>query len=148
MVREHHRRNVRLSAALIAALLAAAAPAEAAAAMDQALTSQPGDAARGAAVALDFSKGDCNACHKFPAPSLPPDAFGDIGPDLTGVGARLSAAQLRQQIVDARAINPDTLMPPFYATSGLTRVDPKYAGRRILTAQEVEDLVVYLETLK
>ncbi len=145
MVREHHRRNVRLSAAL--AGLVAAAPV-AAATMDQPLTSEPGDAARGAALALDFNKGDCNACHKFPAPSLPPDAFGDIGPDLTGVAARLSAAQLRQQLVDARAVDADTLMPPFHATSGLTRVDPKYAGQPILTAQEVEDLVAYLETLK
>ena len=148
MVREHHRRNVRLRALAVAGLLLAAAPAEAAATIEQPLTPQPGDPARGAAVALDFAKGDCNACHKFPAPSLPPDAFGDIGPDLTRVGARLSAPQLRQQIVDARVVDPDTLMPPFHATSGLTRVDPKYAGQPILTAQEVEDLVAYLETLK
>ena len=116
--------------------------------MGQPLTSEPGDAARGAALALDFNKGDCNACHKFPAAGLPPDAFGDIGPDLTGVGARLSATQLRQQLIDARIVDPDTLMPPFHATSGLTRVDPKFAGQPILTAQEVEDLVAYLETLK
>jgi sulfur-oxidizing protein SoxX len=147
MVREHHRRNVWLSAGLVAALLAAG-PVEAASTIDQPLTAQPGDAVRGAALALDFNKGDCNACHKFPAPSLPPDAFGDLGPDLTGVASRLSARQLRQQLVDARAVDPDTLMPPFHATSGLTRVDPKYADRPILTSQEVEDLVAYLETLK
>jgi sulfur-oxidizing protein SoxX len=116
--------------------------------IDRPLAERPGDASRGGVIALDFSKGDCNACHRLPAPGMQADAFGDIGPDLAGVGSRLTAPQLRQQIVDARAIDPDTLMPPFHAITGLTRVDPKYAGLPILTDQEVEDLVAYLTTLK
>jgi sulfur-oxidizing protein SoxX len=150
MVRQYHQRNVRLTIIVAAILFGAAGIARGGAApeMPTPLTNQPGDPANGLKLALDFDKGDCVICHKMPIPGQPPDAFGDIGPDLTGIGARLSMPQLRQRIVDPKAVDPNTLMPAFHTTQGLTRVDPKFAGKPILSAQEVEDLVAYLATLK
>ena len=150
MVRQHHERNVRLTAVVVALLLGASGVAHAAGApeMPTPLTSQPGDPANGLKLVLDFDKGDCVICHKMPIAGQPPDAFGDIGPDLTGIGSLLTVPQLRQRIVDPKALDPDTLMPAFYETQGLTRVDPKFAGKPVLTAQEVEDVVAYLATLK
>lgn len=150
MVRQHHHRNVRLTAFGVALALMAGSAVEAAApgGIDQPLTAMPGDPANGFKVALDFNRGDCDACHRLPVPGRPADSFGDIGPDLTHVGAALTVPQLRQRIVDPKALDPQTLMPAFHSTDGLTRVDPKFAGRPILTAQEVEDVVAYLATLK
>ncbi len=150
MVRQHHQRNVRLTIFGVVLFAAAASLAHGANApeMPTPLTDQPGDPANGLKLVLDFDKGDCVICHKMPIAGQPPDAFGDIGPDLTGVGSRLTVPQLRQRIVDPKAVDPNTLMPAFYTTQGLTRVDPKFAGKPELTAQEVEDLVAYLATLK
>ncbi len=39
-------------------------------------------------------------------------------------------------------------MPAFYRADGLQRVAPAFAGRPVLTAQQVEDVVAYLLTLK
>ena len=111
-------------------------------------TSVPGDAARGKAVAVNSDMGNCLICHHMPIAEVPEGAAGDIGPDLAGVGARLSAAELRQRIVDPKAINPETVMPAYHVAGGLYRVQKKYEGASILTAQQVEDLVAYLETLK
>jgi len=116
--------------------------------MDKPLTSTPGDPQRGEKIALDFNKGDCDGCHKLPVPGMPADAFGTIGPDLKGIGAVLSVPELRQRVANAKAIDPNTLMPAFYSTAGLTRVAAPYAGKTILTAQEIEDVVAYLATLK
>lgn len=143
MVRDHHRRNVRL----IAALLLLTSPL-AAQEMAQPLTEQPGDAARGKAVAVNSDLGNCLICHAIPIPEVPEGAAGDLGPSLGGVGARLSAAELRQRIVDPKSINPDTIMPAYFVTDGLTRVQSQYAGKPVLTAQQIEDLVAYLVTLK
>jgi L-cysteine S-thiosulfotransferase len=150
MVREHHHRNVRLKALALCLLslsggatLAAGLPA-----IDKPLTDKPGDPANGLKVAIDTERGDCSICHVLPIPGAPPDAFGNIGPPLAGVASRLTVPELRQRIVNAKVISPETLMPAYFVTQGLTRVDPKYAGKPILTAQEVEDLVAYLATLK
>lgn len=148
MVRQHHHRNVRLAAFGVALMAASAASAATPAGIDQPLTGTPGDPANGFKVALDFNRGDCDACHKLPVPGRPADSFGDIGPDLTHVGAALTVPQLRQRIVDPKALDPETLMPAFHSVDALTRVDPKFAGKPILTAQEVEDVVAYLATLK
>ena len=147
MVRHHHQRNVRLIA-VIAALTAATAVGAAPAGMPQPLTATPGDAHRGAAIALDANKGNCIICHAIPSPNVPQGAAGDLGPPLAGVGARLTAAELRARIVDPKRISPDTIMPGYYVTQGLTRVQAKYAGKTILSAQDIEDLVAFLETLK
>ena len=116
--------------------------------MTEPLTGVPGDAARGKAVAVNSDMGNCLICHRMPIAEVPEGAAGDIGPDLAGVGARLSAAELRQRIVDPKAIDPETVMPAYHVADGLYRVQKKYEGASILTAQQVEDLVAYLETLK
>jgi len=117
-------------------------------AMPEPLTREAGDPARGKAVAVNSDMGNCVICHPMPVAELPEGAAGDIGPDLAGVGSRLAAAELRQRIVDPKLIDPDTVMPAYFATHGLYRVQDKYAGKTILSAQQVEDLVAYLLTLK
>ena len=74
--------------------------------------------------------------------------MGNIGPPLDGIGAALSEEDLRQRVVDARMVSPDTIMPPYYSTSGLFRVGDKWKGKTIYSAQDVEDVVAYLMTLK
>lgn len=108
------------------------------------LTGQPGDPARGRALMLDLHASTCLLCHAGPFPG----PGGTVGPSLTGVGSRLDPAQLRLRLVDAAAANPDSVMPRFYATSGLTRVARAFDGRPVLNAAEIEDLVAYLSTLR
>jgi L-cysteine S-thiosulfotransferase len=112
----------------------------------QPLAREPGDAARGRKIVLDRSVGGCVLCHAFPEPE--PRFMGDIGPPLAGVGARLSAGQLRLRVVDQSRIDPNTPMPAYYRTEGLYDVAPAYRGKPILTAQQVEDVVSYLQTLR
>ena len=142
MVQHHHRRHVWLAAAvwLAPALVTAEQPAS--------LTSTPGDAGRGVRLVIDAEKGNCVICHAIPGDAIPEDAAGDIGPPLDGVGGRLNAAQLRQRVVDPQAMTPGTIMPGYHVTEDLHRVQRRYAGRPILTAQEIEDVVAYLQTLR
>jgi sulfur-oxidizing protein SoxX len=134
--------------ALFAAMTLAAEPAAAPIAADRSLTGRPGDPRRGQAVVMDSRTGNCIVCHAMRIAELPPGAFGDLGPSLEGVGSRLTAPALRQRIVDSRTVFPDTLMPPYFSTRGLERVQRRYAGKTILSAQQVEDVVAYLESLK
>jgi L-cysteine S-thiosulfotransferase len=95
---------------------------------------------------LDRANGNCLICHQVPEPS---EAFqGDLGPDLKGIGSRLSAAQMRLRLVDQSRLNSATLMPPFYRTEGLLRVAPKFAGQPVLKGNEIEDVIAYLVSLK
>lgn len=115
-------------------------------AIAQSLTGAPGDAARGRAIVANRQVGLCLLCHTGP---IPEEHFqGDLAPDLAGAGARWSEGQLRLRIVDASRLNPDTIMPPFYRTEGLTRVAPAFAGKPVLTAAQIEDVVAYLVTLR
>ena len=128
------------------AIAAAQAPAVVGDAMPGSLTGRPGDPARGRAVALDRALGHCLLCHRLPAPQ---ERFpGDIGPDLGDVGARLTPGQIRLRVVDAGRLNPATVMPPYFRSEGLRRVAPEHRGRPILSAEQVEDLVAYLATLR
>ena len=105
-----------------------------------------GDAARGRVLVLDRTVGNCLICHKVPEPS---ERFmGELGPDLTGVGGRLSAGQLRLRLIDQSLLNPKTLMPPYYRVDGLKRVAERYRGRPVLDAQQLEDVVAYLTSLR
>lgn len=146
MVPEHHHRNVWLTAIALLALTTGGALAQPT--MPTPVTAEPCDPVRGKAVAVNSDMGNCVICHMMPVPELPQGAAGDIGPDLAGVGSRLTPAELRQRIVNPKAIDPDTVMPAYFVATGLTRVQVKYEGRPILTAQQVEDLIAYLETLK
>lgn len=102
----------------------------------------PGDAARGQAVFVSRTAGHCVLCHAIQG--LNADFQGDVGPDLSSIGARLTAAQIRFRIVDAAQLNPDTIMPPYYRTSGLHQVQAAYQNQPALSAGEVEDLVAFL----
>ena len=135
-------------AAMIAAVsLAAATGAQAAVdALDRPLTDAPGDAARGRAIVVNRQLGLCLLCHSGP---FPEERFqGTLAPDLTGTGARWSEGQLRLRLVDSRRLNPQTVMPAYYRSEGLVRVGAAWQGKTVLAAQQVEDVVAFLRTLR
>ena len=110
------------------------------------LADKPGDAGRGRAIVANRSVGLCLLCHSGP---IAEERFqGDLAPTLAGAGGRWSVAQLRLRIVDGSRLNPDTIMPPYYRLDGLERVARNFQDRTILTAEQVEDVVAYLATLK
>lgn len=123
-------------------------------AIDQSLTGQPGDPAAGAQVMTTNSLGNCVACHQISA--MPEVPFqGDIGPMLDGVAGRYTEAQLRGIVADAKKTFEGSMMPGFYKGEGFIRPGDGYTGKAgveplppILTAQQVEDVVAYLVTLK
>lgn len=106
----------------------------------------PGDVQRGRAIVANRQLAMCLLCH--PAPIAEERFQGDLAPSLAGAGRRWTAAQLRERIVDARRINPQTIMPPYGATDGLERVAPTARGKPLLDAQQIEDVVAYLATLQ
>jgi sulfur-oxidizing protein SoxX len=110
------------------------------------LTGAPGDPARGKAIVVSRQTGLCLLCHSAP---LPEEKFqGTIGPDLKGAGSRNTEGQLRLRIVDSRIFNPDTIMPSYYRLDGLERVAPAFRRKTVLTAEQIEDVVAFLETLR
>ena len=110
------------------------------------LTGVAGDAAAGKKIVLDRHVGLCLLCHSGP---FPEERFqGDLAPDLSGVGARLSAGQIRLRIVDSSRVNPNTIMPAYLKSEGLTRVAPAHRGKTVLSTQQIEDVVAFLVTLK
>ena len=110
------------------------------------LTGAPGDMARGRAIVANRQLGLCLLCHNGPVPE---ERFqGNLAPDLTGVADRYTEAQLRLRIVDPGRINPQTIMPSYFKTEGLNRVIGAFAGKPILNAQQIEDVVAYLTSLR
>jgi len=116
-------------------------------AIERPLCGLHGDPGRGRVLAADSDAGNCLACHRMP---IPEEGFqGTIGPPLNGVGARYSEAQLRLRIVDEQQVNPLTIMPGFYRDPRKAhRVADGFWGKTLLDAQQVEDIVAYLVTLK
>ena len=111
-----------------------------------ALTELPGDATRGRDIATNRQVGMCQLCHQVPASN---DRFqGDIATSLAGAGARWTVPQLRLRIVDSRRVNEDSVMPAYFKTDGLSRVAGAWRDRPILNAQQVEDVVAWLGSLK
>ncbi len=111
-----------------------------------ALSEQPGDVARGRDIAANRQVGMCPLCHQLPSNT---DRFqGDIATDLAGAGTRWTVSQLRLRIVDSRRVNADSVMPSYYKLNGLTRVGANWRDKPILNAQQVEDVVAWLASLK
>lgn len=109
------------------------------------LTGAKGDPARGRAIVANRQIGLCLLCHSGP---FPEERFqGELAPDLRSA-ARLSEGQIRLRIVDPGRVNPGTIMPAYFRSEGLTRVAPAFRGKTILTAEQIEDIVAYLLTLK
>lgn len=105
-----------------------------------------GDAARGAALVRDRERGNCLICHHGGDAAEP--FQGSIGPPLRGVGARLSTAQIRLRLVDMSRLNRETVMPPYFRIDNMRDVAPAYRNQPALSAQEIEDVVSYLTSLK
>lgn len=116
-------------------------------AINEPLGGLKGDPARGKKVVVDRKKGNCLACHTLPIEEEP--FHGTIGPPLTGIASRLTEGELRLRVVDEKQINPQSIMPGYYRNpEKFTLVLDEYYGKTFITAQDVEDVVAYLMTLK
>jgi sulfur-oxidizing protein SoxX len=110
------------------------------------LTGTPGDAARGRAIVVNRTVGLCLLCHSGP---FPEERFqGNLAPDMKGAGARWSVGELRLRMVDSHRLNADTIMPAYYKTDSLNRVAPAFRGKPLLSAEQIEDVVAFLATLR
>lgn len=116
-------------------------------AIPQSLTGKPGDAENGKKVFVNRKLGNCLACHTLSSLSEQP-FHGELAPPLDGVADRYSEGELRLRVVDPKVVFDGTIMPAFYRTDGFTRVADEFKGKPILTAEQVEDVVAYLKTLK
>jgi sulfur-oxidizing protein SoxX len=128
-----------------ATLADAPQPAAALNAIDTPLTAVAGDPARGRDV-LASRDGNCLLCHSVPETGV--RLMGNVGPPLSGVGSRLSTGQLRLRLVDSRRLNPESVMPSYFRTDGLVQVAAAYRGKTVLTAQQIEDTIAYLTSLR
>jgi len=108
------------------------------------LTTAPASAERGRALVGNRQQSMCLLCHQVPIAEA--KFQGDISTDLAGVGARWTAAQLRLRLVDARAVNPSSPMPSYYRPGPLTRVAPAWRDKPLLDAQQIEDVIAWLQT--
>jgi L-cysteine S-thiosulfotransferase len=114
-------------------------------AIPQSLTGMPGDVTRGRALVVDRTS-TCILCHSGP---FPEQKFqGDLAPGLDGAGSRWSEGQLRLRLVDASRLNAATIMPSYYRVEGLDRVGAAWRGKPILSAEQIEDIVAYLASLR
>lgn len=114
-------------------------------AIPEPLTGARGDSVRGRAIVIT-RQNTCLLCHSGP---FPEEKFqGNISPDLTGTGSRWSEGQIRLRMIDASRLNPDTIMPSYYRVDGLVRVAPAFRGKPIFTAEQIEDVVAFLVTLR
>jgi sulfur-oxidizing protein SoxX len=113
----------------------------------QPLTDAPGDAARGRAIVVNRQQGLCLLCHSGPYPEVREQ--GNLASNLQGAGTRWTAAQLRLRVADARRLDPNGLMPSLHRVppdDGMQRVSAAWRGVPVLDAQQVEDVVAFLQT--
>jgi sulfur-oxidizing protein SoxX len=114
-------------------------------AIPEPLTTTRGDAARGRALIVERSS-TCILCHSGP---FPEQKFqGDLAPNLAGAGSRWSEGQLRLRLVDGSRLNAATIMPSYYRVDGLQRIGTLWRGKPVLSAEQIEDIVAYLVTLR
>jgi len=114
----------------------------------QPLTHTPGDAVRGRAIVVNRQQGLCLLCHSGPFAEVREQ--GNLASNLQGAGTRWTAAQLRLRVADARRLDPNGLMPSLHRlppTAGSQRVGAAWRGLPVLDAQQVEDVVAFLQTL-
>jgi L-cysteine S-thiosulfotransferase len=119
------------------------------------LTGAPGDPEAGLAVFTSRSQGNCVACHTVNALLDSVQFHGNVGPPLDGVAERWEEADIRGLVANAKMVYPDTIMPAFYKTSGFIRPGEGFTAKPaaeplppLLSAQQIEDVVAYLMTLK
>ncbi len=105
-----------------------------------------GDASRGAAIVASRSQGLCGLCHALPG--QPDHLQGTIAPPLHGVGARYDATELRAHLLTPERFNPDSVMPAYGRSEGLMRIAPAQRGKPLLDAQQIDDVVAYLASLR
>ncbi|MBU2935323.1 MULTISPECIES: sulfur oxidation c-type cytochrome SoxX [Pacificibacter] len=118
------------------------------------LTGVAGNAEKGREILTSKSLGNCVACHA--AEAYEDISFhGEIGPMLDGVGSRWEEAEVRGIVANAKMTFEGTIMPAFYKTNGYIRPGDAYTGKAatgdlppLLSAQQIEDVVAYLMTLK
>ena len=122
-------------------------------AVEGSLSGQPGNAEEGAVI-MNKGAGNCIACHQVSALAHLP-FHGEVGPTLDGAADRWSEAELRGIVANAKVMFEGTVMPSFYRTDGFIRLGDAYTGNAhegevdpLLTAQQVEDVVAFLMTLK
>lgn len=116
-------------------------------AVGMSLSGAAGDAAEGRKVFANRKLGNCLACHVND--DLSEQSFhGEVGPELNGAADRWSEQELRGIVANAKMTFEGTIMPAFYIDSGYTRSLEKFEGKSILSAQQVEDVIAYLLTLK
>jgi sulfur-oxidizing protein SoxX len=137
---------VRVLPAAIVAVVGLIGMAQGNDAIPESLTGAKGDPVRGRAIVANRQVGLCLLCHSGP---FPEEHFqGNLEHDLRGAGKRWSEGQLRLRIVDSARINPTTIMPAYHRTEGLARVAPAWRGKPVLSAEQIEDVVAFLMTLK
>ena len=154
-------KHVVTSAALTVAMATAAAaevvaPTEVVyedGAVETSLSGTPGDPESGAEI-MNKGAGNCIACHQVDALSHL-QWHGEIGPPLNGAADRWTEAQLRGIVANAKKMFPESMMPSFYKVEGFIRPGDGFTGEPaepplepLLTAQQVEDVVAFLKTLK
>lgn len=113
--------------------------------IDHSLTGRRGDPVAGRALVADRQRAACVLCHVVPGAAEA--EMGNLGPSLEGVGSRLSAGQLRLRLVDPTRVRPEVAMPAFFRKD-LNEVAAAYRGQTLLSAQQIEDAVAWLESLK
>jgi sulfur-oxidizing protein SoxA len=94
-----------------------------------------GDPDKGRELAFSRSRGGgCVACHVMG--SRTPEAPGNVGPDLSRIGAAgLSDTFLLNYVHDPRQVNPASVMPP-------------WGAHQLYSEAELRDIVAFLKTLK
>ena len=111
------------------------------------LTGVAGDPVAGKKVSTNRKLGNCLACHVNDDASAQ-SFHGEVGPELNGAGSRWSEEELRGIVVNSKNTFEGTIMPAFYSTQNGVRTLKKFVGKTILSAQQVEDVVAYILTLK
>ena len=111
------------------------------------LTGVAGDPVAGKKVSTNRKLGNCLACHVNDDASSQ-SFHGEVGPELNGAGSRWSEEELRGIVTNSKNTFEGTIMPAFYSTENGVRTLKKFVDKTILSAQQVEDVVAYILTLK